>query len=191
MTQSWLWDYNGTLPVAQVLNAPIAEVAYSSFESEATGNFSSIPFGFRISSDCRTGRYSYELSGGALVKSGLNSSKTYIVSFWSKTGATVSVNKVATVASEINVKDWKYTELQVSGVSTITLAGSGLIDEVRIYPAGSLLETFTYDPLIGLTSKTDSNGQSDFFEYDPLGRLKVVRDSKRNIKKFYQYNLKP
>ena len=191
LTRSWLWDYNGTLPVAQIINAPVSEVAYSSFESESAGNFLSISYAFRNGSDARTGRYSYELSGGALVKSGLNISKTYTVSFWSKTGAVVSVNKSAVPASDVVVKDWKYIELQISGVTTISLSGSGLIDEVRIYPSGSQLETFTYDPLIGLTSKTDMNGQTDFFEYDPLGRLKVVRDNKRNIKKAYQYNLKP
>jgi hypothetical protein len=101
------------------------------------------------------------------------------------------VNKSAVPASDVVAKDWKYNELQLSGVTSISLSGSGLIDEVRIYPSGSQLETFTYDPLIGLTSKTDINGQTDFFEYDPLGRLKVVRDNKRNIKKAYQYNLKP
>jgi YD repeat-containing protein len=70
---------------------------------------------------------------------------------------------------------------------TIGSAGQ-LLDEVRLYPTYSKMTTYTYDPSIGLTSMTDPNDLTSYFEYDELGRLVVVRDSDRNIIKHYKYH---
>ncbi|HEX8608432.1 MAG TPA: DUF5977 domain-containing protein, partial [Pedobacter sp.] len=55
------------------------------------------------------------------------------------------------------------------------------------YPS-ALVETFTYAPLIGVTSQTDANGKTTYFEYDALNRLYLVRDNNNNILKRYCYN---
>lgn len=50
------------------------------------------------------------------------------------------------------------------------------------------IESFTYLPLYGLTSKTDANGQVSYFDFDNLGRLKSLSDNDRNIMQYIEYN---
>lgn len=52
------------------------------------------------------------------------------------------------------------------------------------------ITTYTYRPLIGMTSETDSNGFTTYYEYDEFNRLSVVKDNDRNVIKKYTYNYK-
>jgi hypothetical protein len=65
------------------------------------------------------------------------------------------------------------------------------VDEVRLCPSNSFMETSTYNPLIGVTSKTDAKNYSEFYEYDTFLRQKLVRDFKKNIISKTNYNYKP
>ncbi|GAO31860.1 hypothetical protein [Geofilum rubicundum] len=51
-----------------------------------------------------------------------------------------------------------------------------------------VIETYTYEPLVGLTSKTDMNGLAEYYEYDDFGRLKFIRDSEDNLISNYDYH---
>ena len=62
-----------------------------------------------------------------------------------------------------------------------------LVDDIRIVPVDARMQTYTYNPVFGMTSTTDSNNQSIFYEYDDLGRLKLVRDVDKNILKKTEY----
>ncbi len=56
------------------------------------------------------------------------------------------------------------------------------LDQVRIHPVDSRMSTFTYDPITWkVTSITDANGVSSFFEYDEAGRLIAARDQDRHL----------
>lgn len=82
--------------------------------------------------------------------------------------------------------DWKYMRKPFSDNMTLT-DGDG-IDEVRVFPANTQINTYTFSPLGGLTSETDLNGKTTFYEFDDYGRLSVVRDQDKNIIKTYCYN---
>lgn len=45
----------------------------------------------------------------------------------------------------------------------------------------AVITTYTYDPLVGVTSITDPRGYTIFYEYDELQRLKNVKDPQENI----------
>jgi len=56
--------------------------------------------------------------------------------------------------------------------------------------ANTQITTFTYKPLIGLTSQTDPNGKTTYYEYDDFGRLKFTKDDQGKILKKFDYHYK-
>jgi len=48
--------------------------------------------------------------------------------------------------------------------------------------------TYTYKPLVGVTSETDPNGLTTYYEYDGFNRLYVIRDAAQNVLKKFCYN---
>jgi hypothetical protein len=54
----------------------------------------------------------------------------------------------------------------------------------------SMVTTYTYDPLIGITSVTDPKGYTQFYLYDNLNRLKQVKDAEGKILSENEYHYK-
>ncbi|WP_347052236.1 DUF5977 domain-containing protein [Flavobacterium olei] len=52
----------------------------------------------------------------------------------------------------------------------------------------AFISTYTYNPLVGVTSVTDPKGFSSYYEYDKEGRLKFVKDRDLNVLQKYCYN---
>lgn len=191
---SYIWDYQNSLPIAEVKNAAVADIAYTSFEADGTGNWTGINTANVVTdANSITGTRYYNFNGTTLSKTGLISGTVYLVSYWSKNGAyTVSGTPVSgwpksirTVS--INGVTWTNWEHKVSGVTTISISGTGAIDELRLYPAAAQMTSYTYTPLIGMTSQTSTANGISYFEYDTYGRLKLIRDLNNNILKTFSY----
>jgi YD repeat-containing protein len=184
---SYIWDYNNSRPIAEIKNADISSVAYTSFEADGSGNWvvgsGSVNSGVGV-----TGHKFFSLSG-SISRSALNPATTYIVSYWTQ-GFALNVNNTTAQKGKtalINGASWTLYLHKVTGQSTITVSGLGTIDELRLYPITAQMTTYTYDPLIGMTSQTDAANRVTYFEYDGLARLKRIRDQDYNILKSIEY----
>jgi YD repeat-containing protein len=50
------------------------------------------------------------------------------------------------------------------------------------------MTTYTYQPLIGLTSHCGTDNRIQYYEYDGLGRLQDIKDADGNIIKTFEYH---
>ncbi|MDD2797226.1 MAG: hypothetical protein PHV20_01395 [Bacteroidales bacterium] len=55
-------------------------------------------------------------------------------------------------------------------------------------PPNALVETFTYNPLLGITSSTNSRGITTYYEYDIYGRLVTKKDNNLKLLQKIDYN---
>ncbi|MBS1655070.1 MAG: hypothetical protein JSU05_09505, partial [Bacteroidetes bacterium] len=132
----YIWDYHNSYPVAEVINADSAAIAFTSFEAENKGGWSYS--GTALDTVVVTGRKAYKLNGSnGLSKSGLTSSDVYILSYWTRNGSAFSVTGTQTgyPISGRSVNGWTYFEHKITGQTSVSLSGTGWVDEVRLYPA--------------------------------------------------------
>lgn len=185
---AYIWDEHYNTILAQCTDADSSSVAYTSFETNAMGRWNYDPAAITTDITAPTGSRRYTLSAADITLTGLNTAKTYIVSFWRKTGSQSVNSKTGVQGKELN--GWTYMEYKITGTSTVTVSGSGYIDELRLYPAGSQMTTYTYEPLIGLSAQVDPASRISYYEYDVIGRLTKIKDQDRNLVKLISYKQK-
>lgn len=101
------------------------------------------------------------------------------------------------------IENATYSEIssQVANLQNLSDADDSVADEntlrtalnnLRNTPALSdaLVTTYTYDPLVGVTSITDPSGLTSYFDYDEFNRLKEVKNRDGNIVNHYNYHYK-
>ncbi|WP_461791302.1 hypothetical protein [Pedobacter sp.] len=103
----------------------------------------------------------------------------------------------------VEIKNADYT-------TVVSILGHSLIDElanknptdieikntVDLLKASNLLRysqvtSYTYKPLVGMTSMTDAKGMTTYYGYDSFGRLDTVSDHYGHIIKKFDYHYKP
>jgi hypothetical protein len=191
--QSFIWGYQSQYPIAQVNNASQSEIAYTSFETAETGNWNTYTGTISSSVASPTGGKYYNLNTSpttAKLSKTVIVGKKYKVSYWRNSATAFSITGgTVTISSGPTINGWTYHEhLVTTNTTTISISGTGGIDEVRLYPAEAQMTTYTYDPLIGVTSQTDPNNRINYYEYDVMGRLAQTKDRYRNISKKYCYS---
>lgn len=62
------------------------------------------------------------------------------------------------------------------------------MDLLRQRLPNAMISSYTFNPLEGINSVTDPAGNTSYFEYDDLSRLKLVKDHLGNIINAYEYN---
>lgn len=157
------WGYNQQLLVAEIKNAQQSKFFYTSFE-EGDGN--SANGDSRTGLKSKTGGYSYTVNG-------LTSGKNYVLTYWQKSGSVWGLQTIT-----IN---------NLSGTS-YTISLTGQVDEVRLYPQGALMTTYSYKPGVGVIHIADVNNQISTYEYDTFNRPHVIKDDAGKIVKQFKYN---
>ncbi|PTT02577.1 hypothetical protein DBR11_04405 [Pedobacter sp. HMWF019] len=162
LINSYQWGYRKQLPVAEAKNAMPSEVYYNSFEDIGTPN---------NLTPAHTGFNSY-VGNTYTVNWQAPNNKNYTVAYWYLLNGS-----------------WRHKELPYA--ASLTLTGGEAYDDVIIYPSDALVSTYTYRPLVGLSSKIDDKGETTYYQYDPFNRLLHVKNQDRNIVKTFKYNLRP
>ena len=84
---------------------------------------------------------------------------------------------------------WEYRSKRQQPTDVFSAGIPGkYIDQIRVYPIDTKVESYTWDPYGNLSSRTDSRGITEFYRYDGLGRLTGVYDNDGNKIEGYQYN---
>ncbi|HWK07240.1 MAG TPA: DUF5977 domain-containing protein [Puia sp.] len=186
-----LYEYNDKYIVASVVNAdPVTDhPAITSFEGTGFGGWTLSGTASYSTTNFITGTRGFNLAGNTLTAT-LNTSRAYILSYWINTAGSVTLSAGATntIYNPTN-NGMRYYQYNIAqGTTSISVSGTGVIDELRLYPATSQARSTTYDPLIGKTSECDVNNRISYYSYDNLGRLQFIKDETMNIVKMYEYN---
>jgi hypothetical protein len=145
------------------------------------------------SADHATGNRSLEFQPLNYIERLLTNVGKYTLTYSYKGG---EVNTALTSGSIISSSDvdqlnnWKLKILELDITqpnTTVTINGTGLIDELRLHPFGKQMTTVAYRPG-SVTSTTDPNNVTTFYEYDVLGRLILLKDKQKDVVKGFQYN---
>ncbi len=138
---------------------------------------------FKDLTTCSSGVYEYS----AWVKSGTTNSARICFGIVTSGSFNPFVEETYAISS---TGSWKYVcgtfELSSDTQLAIGLGciGGGTMqyDDIRIHPVDAMMTTYTYDSSNRyITSITDANNITTYYEYDIAGRLIRVRDQDRNI----------
>jgi YD repeat-containing protein len=178
---SSIYGHGDALPTAIAKNAKRSQIRYYDFEAK-NRNAAVYPLNdvtkridwAKQRVNARTGEYSATATEAALKLVPSEEGITYQVSYW-------------------YYKDskWQYHEYDGATASSavVVIAGALKVDDIKIHPINATMSTFTYDPLTWkVTSITDANGNSSYYEYDEAGRLIKVLDQDQYLKAAYDYS---
>jgi YD repeat-containing protein len=166
---AYLWGYDQKLPVAEIRNGDSTKSYYMSFEEG--GILWQDPF------------------GNNQAKSGVAVSSSSQFTFPDRFHPT-DVNVVMSYWY-IDQTDgqWHFSG-ELPFAKTINGPAGSHLDEIRVFQKGAQMTTFNYLLLKGMSSQTDVNNQSTFYEYDAMGRLTTIRDNDHKIIKTFEYGYK-
>ncbi|MEZ2440402.1 DUF5977 domain-containing protein [Chitinophaga sp. RCC_12] len=152
------WGYNKMYPVAECKNAVPSQFYYEDFE----GNGPLVS----NTSTAHTGKGGY--NGSIMLASQFSATtagRTYRLSYFKQNGTV-----------------WEHIDQPYTGQSL-----SGVVDDIRIYPQDGEMTTYTYLPLVGISSIITPSGNTSFYSYDAYNRLSVIRDQDGYVMKTFNY----
>lgn len=216
---SYSYGYNNFLPISIAINSKFDESVYTSFENNElngwnkysanqfsskyyfTGSqsiFTNTQFGPGIE---RVVGQECQLHSGYCASVWVKGSKdSYIhiqANSYSNSARTYNNEETAT---DIELQKWRLLKVHLSknrisdGDILKVYVGNlssdeSYFDELRFCPIDSKLTTYTYAPLIGITSFNDGSNSSRKYFYDKSGRLEIIKDFNDNIIKYIEYNI--
>lgn len=109
------------------------------------------------------------------------------------------------------IKAENITRTELNSLVSTSLSGTGfsdlntLLNSITSFPntswntfnqnlrnnaSAAMITTYTFKPLVGMTSETDQSGSTTYYEYDNLGRLQYIKNIEGTIVKEYKYHFK-
>jgi YD repeat-containing protein len=179
------WDASGIYPEAQLITTGENEF-FKVFNFENDGNYSLGATGNK------------SMNGATSVSIEDVPIGNYVLGFKAKdqnSSSDVSIEFAPnTIPIAINGDKWDYyqTTIELSSLKTIqvNIPSSVQLDDLVIYPAEAEITYFTIEDGKGISSQTDSNGNTTYYEYDDLGRLIRTKDDDQNMLSKILYNYK-
>lgn len=92
----------------------------------------------------------------------------------------INAQILTNLISASNLTDLNYNENNIRN----------FVDNLRTTHPDAKIKSYTFNPLVGMTSMTDVNGRDEFYEYDIFNRLYRIKDHSGLILKEYNYNYK-
>lgn len=175
-----------------------SKTKYPVSQNEANSKTSGLPLPYQVDS--------HNLQNGEMGKQvtyDKYDSKGNLVQYTTKTGVSTTIiwgyNQTLPIAK---IEGAKVADIPQTSITTIINASdysspsyseSNLIDQLdafRISMPGYQISTYTYKPLIGVSSITPPSGIREIYRYDTANRLQSVVDVDGNILKEYSYQYK-
>lgn len=147
----------------EIVSSGAAEFYFNNFEDNSSAGSGDAHTGNRCSS-----------SGSTVVYWRPPNDRTYVISYWYRSNGV-----------------WHYSgELPFSPPSDqwYILTGQEAYDDIRVHPKDAQMTTYTYDPLVGMTSSSGPNGKTTYYYYDTYQRLERIEDQDHNVIEKYKYN---
>jgi len=194
-----VWGYNNQYVVAQFKNASIDEVFFADVDERGQlleHGTETNPFGLNYIQDA-TFKYAInlgDLPGYLEATIALEAGREYEMTYWDKDSDLDILDSHEIIADEnLGQRDgWvkRHVVFTVNNSSSWLWlnANVGLIRELIVKPRHSSVTSYTYKPMVGITSITGPNGMTTYFEYDGFGRLTCEKDHLGKVLKVYYYN---
>ncbi len=163
----YLWSPTSKKLVAFIKNAQADKVFYESFEENPAG-VSFVNNGINMA---KTGTKVLQGSSYTFPADTITPAPEIMMSYWYFDGT-----------------KWNFNEEDFATQINPPGGNCQYIDEIRVFPKGAEMTTYSYDGFGYLINAADQNGLSTYYEYDEAGRLIVVRDYNKNIIKHFEYN---
>jgi hypothetical protein len=206
------------IPIVQVANAKLENVAFSDFETNTGLEFSSSTYRYGPGHTGSKGYHPSVKLTKTITKANVSN---YVLAFWVKNSQACTFDialkyGVTTVPysltiSDISASSYQYVQKiipvgDLPSTFTIELSANGLtapgspvaggydvnlsplIDDIYFHPENAAMGASTFTFPFGAASVTSSNGGTGYTEYDKLGRPKFIYDKNKDIVKRYVYS---
>lgn len=204
--KSVLMGYNNTLPVADIANARLEQIAYHDFEPQlsTTTAYSGV-----LTTDSWTGRNAMTMNAGNTVSQTIVKAPGgyYQFSCWAKASGAVTFNIQVNPGSgwqtttssypAASANTWQFIQqrVNVSSISTgssfsfqVTSNATVVVDNVSFVPEAAEIQMHAYEPGNGLTANLSNRGNAEFQDYDAFGRVHFVRNRNKDVALIKDYH---
>ncbi len=137
----------------------------------------------------RTIIHNYDDRGNPIEVSRANGTKTVYIWGYEKQYPIAKIENAAYAQVSSYVANLELLSDQDIDTPSEDILKSNL-NNLRTQFPNAMVSTYTYDPLIGVTSMTDPRGYTLYYEYDEFNRLKRVKDANGNIISQNEYHYK-